>query len=100
MALMLELPREMTIAQAAGLKARLLAALQAGGDVLLDASAVAAVDITGLQLIEAAWQSAGPRKCKLAFAPGKRSAALDRAAADAGLSAAASGGPWKEPADG
>jgi ABC-type transporter Mla MlaB component len=86
--MIVELPEELTIAQAVPLKARLLAAIAgATGQegVLLDARKVAVVDTAGLQLLISAFESGAGRGRKLAFAPGSRSKALDEAASAAGL---------------
>lgn len=79
------LPPELTIAQAAPLKQRLLDALRSGGPVLLDARAVTAVDAAGLQLLHAAHRSALATGQAFAFAGGARGAVIDQAIAEAGL---------------
>ncbi len=102
--MIVELPEELTIAQAAPLKARLLAAVaQASSkeELLLDGRKVIAVDVTGLQVLIAAWESAAARGRKIGFSPGARSVALDAAAATAGLirpksAPAVLADPWEE----
>lgn len=79
------LPPELTIAQAAPLKQRLLDALRTGGPVLLDARAVTAVDAAGLQLLQAAHRSALASGQVLAFADGVRGAVIEKAVEEAGL---------------
>jgi anti-anti-sigma regulatory factor len=86
--MIVELPEELTIAQAAPLKSRLLAAVAGAPpkeEVLFDARRVTCADVAGLQLLIAAWESAAARGRKIAFSPGARSKALDAAAETAGL---------------
>lgn len=80
-----ELPAQLTIANASRLKAALLDALDRGGDVALAAGAVAEVDAAGLQVLCAARKSALARKQRLALVPGARSEAFARAVETAGL---------------
>jgi hypothetical protein len=102
--MIVELPEELTITQAAPLKARLLAALAGAPpkeEVLLDGRRVTAADVTGLQLLIGAWESAQARGRKLGFAPGARSTVLDAVATTAGLVRRASAAPlpadpWEE----
>ena len=102
--MILELPEELTIAQAAAVKAQLLAAIAGAPgkeELLLDARRVTAADVTGLQLLIAAWESAAARGRKVAFAPGARSAVVDAAARTAGLvrdraAPALPADPWEE----
>jgi UDP-N-acetyl-D-mannosaminuronic acid transferase (WecB/TagA/CpsF family) len=102
--MIVELPEELTIAQAAALKARLLAAVAGAPgqeEVLLDGRKVTAADVTGLQLLIAAWESAAARGRKVGFAPGARSKVLDAAAETAGLVRALAApklpaDPWEE----
>ncbi len=83
--MIITLPPELTIAQAAEWKEPLLAAVRSGEEVLLDGSAVTRTDIVGVQLLIAAKKSALAAKVPLRFLPGKRSAELDRTAESAGL---------------
>jgi ABC-type transporter Mla MlaB component len=106
--MIVELPEELTIAQAVPLKARLLAAIagatgqeQRQEELLLDARRVTVVDVAGLQLLIGAWESAAGRGRKLGFAKGARSKVLDEAASAAGLIRQASApalptDPWVE----
>ncbi len=96
MAMLLELPKEMTIAETGTLWTRFKAALLSGDEVLLDGRGVAHVDIAGLQLIEVAWSVATARGSLLSFAPNGRSPVLEQAAVDAGLCCARVGGVWAE----
>lgn len=93
------LPTELTIAQAAEWKEPLLAAVRSGEEVLLDGSAVTRADVVGLQLLIAAKKSALAVEVPFGFVPGKRSPELDRIAESAGL-VAGSDAPeellWKE----
>jgi anti-anti-sigma regulatory factor len=95
--MVLKLKAELSIAGAAELKAALLAALAAEGPVSLDASAVTAVDLAGLQLLCAAHKSAALAGKALSFAPRGRSEVLDRAAATGGFfsTAGAAGSLWQ-----
>ena len=79
------LPPELTIAQAAEWKPPLLDAVTSGEAVLLDASAVTRTDIAGLQLLIAAKKSALAAGVRFGFKQGARSPALDHAAESAGL---------------
>ena len=83
--MILTLPPELTIAQAAEWKPPLLAAIRSGEEVLLDASAVLRADVMGLQLLVAAKKSALAAGVSFGFKPGARSDALDRAAESAGF---------------
>lgn len=83
--MILALPPELTIAQAAEWRAPLLEAIRSGEEVLLDARAVTRTDVVGLQLLIAAKKSALAAKVPFAFLPGARSEALDRAASICGL---------------
>jgi STAS domain len=94
--MLVELPQELTIAQAGALRLKLLDALQGAGEILLDARAVSAVDTAGLQVIESAWRSASAKGRKLQFAPGKRGPVLDQVALEAGLAAGRAESLWTE----
>jgi anti-anti-sigma regulatory factor len=83
--MIVELPKELTIAGAAELKALLLSALDGEGPLELDARAVAEVDVAGLQLLCAASRSARGRGRSVGLAPGPRSPALTQAVATAGF---------------
>lgn len=95
--MVVHLPEELTIAEAADLRIRLLAALEGGAPLVLDGGAVADVDAAGLQLLCAARRSAGARAVTLTLR-GPRSGPLARAIEDAGLALAPDGAPaWEEP---
>jgi anti-anti-sigma regulatory factor len=79
------LPRELTIAQAAALQAALRPALEEGAEVLLDGTAVDEVDVAGLQVLCAAGRTALERGAHLAFASRGCSRPLADAIALAGL---------------
>lgn len=79
------LPPELTIAQAAEWKPPLLAAIASGEGVLLDATAVTRADVAGLQLLIAAKKSALAANQRFGFKAGARSEALDHAAELLGL---------------
>lgn len=81
----LELPKELTVARAAELKALLLSAFERGEGLELNAGAVSEVDVAGLQVLCAARSSAVARNLELAFSPGPRSAALAKTIAAAGF---------------
>jgi len=83
--MVLKLPEEMTITGAASLKAAFEAALAVREDVQLDAAAVSAADLVGLQILVAAQRSAARAGLALAFAEGGRSQAIDVAAASLGF---------------
>lgn len=93
------LPPELTIAEAAEWKPHLLSALSSGEPVLLDARAVTRTDVAGLQLLISAKKSALAAGVRFGFKEGARSPALDEAAVSAGL-ATGSDAPeellWKE----
>ncbi|GFO59361.1 sulfate transporter [Geomonas silvestris] len=62
----MKLAGSVTIAQAAGLKDELVAALAKGCDLRVDVSQVSEIDLTGLQLLEAghrSWMLAGKIFC-------------------------------------
>lgn len=92
----LRLPEELTIAEAADLRLRLLAALEGGAPVVLDGGAVADVDAAGLQLLCAARRSAAARGVKLTLR-GPRGGPLARALEAAGLALVPDGAPaWED----
>ncbi len=70
------LPPDLIISQAAALRSLLLAALQAGQPVELDGRSVQEVDAAGLQVLCAARRSALARGTSLGFVRGGRSLAL------------------------
>lgn len=65
----LALEADLTVMAVADLKSRLLAALQADADVVLDASAVSEVDGAGLQLLLAAQKQALAQGGRLLLQP-------------------------------
>jgi phospholipid transport system transporter-binding protein len=77
------LPKELTVAGATALKALLLSVIDGEGPLVLEARAVAEVDVAGLQVLCAAGCSAWARG-RSALLVG-RSPALDRAVATAGF---------------
>jgi hypothetical protein len=81
----LKLLEDLCITTAAAQRAALLDALGEREPIELDASAVTAVDLAGLQLLCAAHRSAAAAEKPLDFAPDGRSAELDRAAASLGF---------------
>lgn len=80
-----DLPAELTIANAARVKAALLEALDRGGDVAVNAAAVVDVDAAGLQVLCAARKSSLARKQRMAILDGTRSEPFARAVRTAGL---------------
>ena len=80
-----ELPEELTVARAAELRTLLLAALDCGEALELDATAVAEVDVAGLQVLCAARRSARARDLELTFSRPEGSGVVARGAAAAGL---------------
>ncbi len=83
--MLLKLHDKLTIASADELKATLVAALDGGGDILLDATAVEQIDLTGLQLLFAAHKTAVRNGKTFAFAEGAASEVIDLAALRAGF---------------
>jgi len=83
--MILELPKELTIAQVHELKGALLEALGQHESVELDAGAVAEVDAAGLQVLCAAHRSAVALGRSLAFGGTGRGPVIDAALATAGL---------------
>jgi anti-anti-sigma regulatory factor len=79
------LPAELTIANAARIKAALLEALDQGGDVAISAAEVTEVDGAGLQVLCAARKTSLARRQRLAIVAGGRSKAFARAVETAGL---------------
>ena len=75
----------MLFRSAAALKGDLLSALRDDNEVLLDGTHVIAVDLTGLQLLLAAHNSAVAEGKRLGFLPGHRSEVIDRIAAASGF---------------
>lgn len=95
--MILQLPEELTIAEAARLRERLRAALDGGAPVVLDAAGVAEVDAAGLQLLCAARRSAAARGVPLTLRGRGRSEALARALEVSGLARAPDGVPaWED----
>jgi anti-anti-sigma regulatory factor len=94
--MVISLPEELTIAEAADLRVRLLAALEGGGPVVLDGGAVADVDAAGLQLLCAARRSAAARGVTLTLR-GPRGGPLARALEGAGLAHTPDAAPaWED----
>lgn len=93
------LPENLIVAQAAALKALLLAALEEGQPVELDGRNVNEVDAAGLQVLCAARRSALARRTSLTFVRGGRSAALVGAIELAGLGITAGEGWLRERED-
>lgn len=83
--MVLTLAEDLTITTAALTKAALLGALRGPDDVLLDSSAVRAIDLTGLQLLYAAERRASALGKKVAFAGGGGGEVIAHAAAVAGF---------------
>lgn len=81
----LKLLEDMSIAAAPAQRAALITALDGREPLELDASAVTAVDLAGLQLLCAAHRSAAAGAQTISFAPGGRSEELDRTAAVLGF---------------
>lgn len=80
-----DLPAQLTIANAPRLKALLLEALDQGGDVALSAAAVVDIDAAGLQVLCALRKTSLARRQRLAIVAGGRSEAFVRAVETAGL---------------
>jgi anti-anti-sigma regulatory factor len=91
----LTLPSALTVVEVTKFRGELLAALDAGGDLELDARALEDVDVAGLQLLEATFKSAASRGLALRFTAGGRGA-IDATAASAGLRLAADPSRWRE----
>jgi anti-anti-sigma regulatory factor len=91
----LTLPQALTIVQVVEFRKALLAALEAGGDLELDAGALQETDVAGLQLLEATHRSAVARGLRLRFTAGGRGV-LDAAATGLGLRLAADRSLWRE----
>lgn len=91
----LTLPKTLTIVEVTKCRTDLLAALEAGGDLELDARSVEEVDVAGLQLLEATHKSAVARGLALHFTPGGRGA-IDATAAAVGLRLSQDSSTWRE----
>jgi anti-anti-sigma regulatory factor len=89
------LPPTLTILQVAEYRRTLLAALEGGAELEVDAGALTEIDVAGLQLLEAAHQSALHRGVALRF-PGGRRDVIERCAALVGLRLAADSTRWRE----
>lgn len=91
----LTLPAALTISEVAEVRERLLEALEAPGDLELDARAVRELDVAGLQLLESAHRTALARGKALRFVAGGR-APLEPSAAALGLRLCADATRWRE----
>lgn len=89
--MVLELPKELTIAEAPRLRELLLAALERGEPVELDGGAVEEIDAAGLQVLCAARRSAARRGLSFTIREPGRSEPLSRSLVVAGLNHAPEG---------
>lgn len=83
--MVLDLPKELTIARAVELKAALLEALEREARLELNTRGVEEVDAAGLQILCAAHRTASARGREMVVAGGERGPALSAACANAGL---------------
>lgn len=91
----LNLPATLTIVQVTQCRSALLEALEAGGDLELDARGVEEIDVAGLQLLEAAQKSAVARGASLRFTVGGRGV-LEATANSVGLRLSVDPTLWRE----
>ena len=91
----IRLPSTLGVVQVAEYRAELLSALEAGGDLELDARGVEEIDVAGLQLLEAAHRSAIGRGLRLSFTEGGRGA-IEAVAKVVGLRLSETPTLWRE----
>ena len=89
------LPATLTIVQVTQCRAALLEALEAGGDLELDARGVEEIDVAGLQLLEATQKSAVARGVAFRFTAGGRGA-IEITASSVGLRLLVDPTLWRE----